>query len=185
MEFTPKEEVANPFDVPYYDDVSSEGGWVGHTAKSRTKKTIMSSITQGMTKLGATIIDFQEGTFGEGTIKPREGFIIRFTINGAPGQTKIAALPVKPLKAHTTQKAKQGHKTKRKKSIIMALYMFDLQIQGMWYAQKLSPGYLPLVPFMLDENSGMTFSELYASNMPLSLPDPGEKPIDGEFEEVE
>ncbi len=179
MEFTPKSDGENPFDVPYFDDVDSQGGWVGHTT-GRSKKALISDITQNMTKLGATVIEFQEGTFAQGTDKPRDGFILRYTTNGLAGEIKIAALPVKPY----TSRNKRGYPKRKSDAIRMALYMFNEHVRGMWYAQKLSPGYLPLVPFMLDKH-GNTLSEAFLGSGQFAI-GAGEDAIifDGEFEEI-
>jgi hypothetical protein len=184
MEFTPKEQQNNPLEVPYFDDVTSDGGWAGHTT-SKSIKTLQSEIVQGMTRLGAMVISFDQGVYGQGSNKERDGWLLRYSKDGIPGQIKIAALPVKPLERRTTT-TRKGFETRKAQSMKMALYMFARYVEGMWYAQQLSPGYLPLIPWLLGEGSGKTVSELFAERNQLTLPSSvdGDMVIDAECEEV-
>lgn len=186
MDFKPKQSENNPLDVPYYSEADADNGWAGHTT-GKSIRTLRSEIVQAMTRIGATVIDIVEGTFGSETSRPREGFLIKYSIDGIIGQIKIAALPVKkpPI---INQKTRQGYETRKQKSIKMALYMFERYVSGMWYAQQLSPGYLPLIPWLIEEGSGKTFSELFTERNQFALPAPDGESIDinfveGEFEE--
>jgi len=173
MEFTPKENTTNPLDVPFFHEATAEGGWAGQ-GTGQTIRTLRSQITQAMTRLGATITVFQEGTFGDGGEKPRDGFMVHYTYNGVQGSIKIAALPVKKPD-RINAKTRAGYATRKKKAMKMALYMFRDYLRGAWYAQQLSPGYLPLIPWMLSPDTGLTVSETF-QNGPLALPEP-----DGNF----
>ena len=153
MNFTP--ETSKAMDVPYYDDVRAEDGWQGQrTAKSAD--VLKAEIATAIGRLGGLVSAFQQGTFViDG--KSRQGFQIHYAIqsmNGqyVPGRIDVAALPVRANSARL-----------RDASMQMALYMVREAIDGMWFLQQLSPGYAPLMPWMLADGK-RTVSQMWADS---------------------
>ena len=58
----------------------------------------------------------------------------------------------------------------------MALYMLREALDGTWFLRQLSPGYAPLMPWMLERDSGKTFTELWSDSVLGGhlLPEPSE-----------
>lgn len=161
MDFIPEQPESR--DVPFYDDVTSEGGWQGHrTQKSLDKLQV--EVTDSLTRLGATVIGFQRGVFITGSHK-RDGFRIRYFIQSPdgntsiPGQFDIAALPIK-----TDYKLRKTENRRRADSLKMALYMARDAIDGLWYLQQLSPGFAPLMPWLLASSENKTISQLWSES---------------------
>jgi hypothetical protein len=62
----------------------------------------------------------------------------------------------------------------------MVLYMLRDNLNGSFYQQQISPGYMALMPFMLADN-GQTFSQKFTQGL-LPLPAPADNDaIDGEI----
>jgi len=164
--------------VPYFDDVDSSEGWQGH-ATSKSVTTLKAEIVKSITRLGGVVSGFQSGQFMIDD-KRRDGFQIHYAIGQPgqgmlPGRLDVAALPVRKTYRHG-QEAKR-----REQSLRMALYMTRNAIDGLWFLQMLSPGYAPLMPWMLARGD-KTISQLWSetSTMALLLP-----PGDSEFVEGE
>ncbi len=68
----------------------------------------------------------------------------------------------------------------------MALYMLRNALDGNWFLQQLSPGFAPLLPWMLEEKSGKTITQLWSESVSIGnlLPVPGDEFVEGEFSEV-
>ena len=84
-----------------------------------------------------------------------------YNIEGAdgsmvPGRIDIAALPVREGKFSSYQ-------TRSEKSLKMALYMLKISFDGLWFLQQLSPGFAPLMPFMLAKGD-LTISQLWSES---------------------
>jgi hypothetical protein len=165
-------------DVPYFEEARSEDGWQGQ-ATTKTIEKLQDEITKVISRLGGIVTGYQRGTFQmEKYI--REGFQIHYAIhapNGmlVPGRLDIAALPVH-----------YKYDSKRKdKSLRMALYMLREALDGMWFLQKLSPGYAGLMPWMLGEG-GKTVTQMWAESATMSnLLPPGESEfVEGEVREI-
>lgn len=169
--FTPEEHKA--VKVPYYDDVSREQGWQGYTT-GKSVETLQAEIVKAFARLGGIVSGFQRGAF-QIDQQTREGFRVHYSIqspNGfIPGRLDVAALPVR---------SKYDEK-KKDKTLRMALYMLRTSLEGMWFIQQLSPGYAPLMPWMLAEGD-KTITQLWAetSIMNRLLP-----PAESEFVEGE
>ena len=71
---------------------------------------------------------------------------------------------------------------KKEKALKMALYMLRISLDGMWFMQQLSPGYAPLMPWMIANQEGKTVSQLWAeSSVMNNLLPPGESEfVEGE-----
>lgn len=171
---TPKESR----EVPYYDDVTAAQGWQGHeTGKSMNK--LKAEVSEAITRLGGMVSGFQQGKFGE-----RDGFRVYYTIEGvggkfAQGRIDVAALPVR-----TSYRIRKSFDRRREASLKMALYMLREALNGTWFLEQLSPGYAPLMPFMLTAED-KTISQLWGESTTMSnlLPPPAEEFVEGEIAE--
>ena len=178
MDFIP-EQPKEAIEVPFYDDVTGDGGWQGHST-GKSLQTLQAEITQAMSRLGGMVTGFQRGAFGE-----RPGFRIHYTVardDGGlwPGRMDIAALPVK-----NTARLRRSFDTRLEKSLKMSLFMVRNALDGSWFLQQLSPGFVPLMPWMLvPGEKGKNFTEVMNERNLLALPS-GEDAVDGEFEEME
>lgn len=196
MEFIPETE-DKKIKVPFYDDVKgrSDEGWSGH-ATGKSFGGLKSEISAALGRLGAMVTGFQRGQFrDEVTGLMREAVRIHYTVANEhgelwPGQIDVAALPVD----RKSCRDKGSYENKIEKSLCMALYMTLTALQGSWNMRMLSPGYSPLMPWMLAPNSeGKTFSQLWESSLERNgitalLPEPtiegSDEAIEGEFQEV-
>lgn len=169
-------------DVPYFDDVTSDAGWQGQTT-TKSIEALKSEITSAVSRLGGMVVGFQKGTFMTGEIR-REGFRIHYTIEApdgklVPGRLDVAALPVKDV-----WRARHSTDRRREQSLKMSLYMLRDAINGLWFLQQLSPGYAPLMPFMLADKE-RTISQLWSESAAMSnLLPPGEEFVEGEVKIV-
>ena len=174
MNFIPNQP-SKALSVPYYEDVTGDDGWQGQ----RTEKSVdrlKSEVVEGVTRLGGFVSGFTMGTFQIDGLE-RQGCQVFYSItanNGrfVPGRLDIAALPVRD----------KYSSTKKDKALRMALFMLRDALNGMWFFQQLSPGYAPLMPFMIGNSEGKTISQLWAESPVMNnlLP-----PGDAEFIEAE
>ena len=181
MNFIPEQPKIQT-DVPYFDDVLSDGGWQGHTTQ-KTLQTLQSEIVTAISRLGGIVSGFHKGSFNAGETT-RQGYRVFYSIQTPdnkliPGQIDIAALPVR-----YTERTRNSYESRQQKSMKMALYMLGVAINGLWFLQQLSPGYAPLMPFMLT-GDGKTVSQLWSeSNIMNNLLPPGEDFIEGEVKVI-
>jgi len=184
MDFIPEQPQEQAQDVPYFDDVTSDAGWRGH-ATGKSFGTLKAEIIAAVDRLGGMVTGFQRGTFVIGQRK-RDGFQMHYVVEQSdgtmyPGRMDIAALPVKDDAGH-----QRTLERRREKSLKMALFMLREALNGTWFLQQLSPGYAPLMPWMLERKSGKTISQLWSDSVFSGrLLPPGERDfVEGEFEEV-
>lgn len=154
MTFIPEQKQAES--VPYFEDVTAADGWQGHTT-TKSIDTLKAEIIQAISRLGGLVSGFQKGVFGDN----REGFRIHYAIerdNGimVPGQFDLAALPVK-----SSTRLHRSKDKRQEQALKMALYMTRQALDGLWFLQQLSPGYIGLLPWMLEAKSGQTLSQLW------------------------
>ena len=181
MNFIP-EQPEHKTSVPFFDDITSEDGWRGHTT-GKTVDQLKSEIMTSITRLGGLVVGFQRGTF-QIENQAREGFRIHYTMQQPdgglwPGRLDVAALPVR--EDHRKQRSL---KSRREKSLKMALYMLREALDGTWFLRQLSPGYAPLMPWMIEQGSGRTFTELWSDsvlNPQRQLPEPMGEATEAEF----
>ncbi len=190
MEFIPESKDID-IDVPFYDDVlgHSEEGWSGHTVGD-TVNGLKSKISAALGRLDAMVVSFQRGQFkDEKTGLLRQAIRIHYTVASGndlwPGTIDIAALPVERKRSRDND----SYENKLDKSLRMALYMTLTALQGAWNMKILSPGYAPLIPWMIaPESDGKTFSQTwqdFTKDKLLSAPEMKEaEVVDGEFEEI-
>jgi hypothetical protein len=160
MNFVPDQKEVKK--VPYFEDAKREDGWQGHTS-TKTVERLKREVEKALLLLGGIVMGFQQGKFiidGQ----ERQGFQVHYAVAGMPARLDIAALPVRD-----SYNAK-----KKEQSLKMSLYMLSLGLNGAWLMQQLVPGYAPLIPLMLDVNSGKTISQLWTENTTLGklLPPP-------------
>lgn len=182
MNFVPEDKQQGPQDVPYFDDVNSEGGWQGHTTR-KTIGQLKSEIMVIISRLGGLVTGFQKGTFQAGD-KKRDGFVLHYIIEQPNrevihGQMDIAALPVR-----NTHSMRRSYDSRREKSLKMALFMLRNALEGTWFLQQLSPGYAPLMPWVLAKD-GKTISQLWSEQVMYLLPADASSFVDGEIVENE
>jgi len=183
MDFIP-DQPSQSKDVPYFDNVTSEGGWQGHST-SKSIETLKAEVVAAIGRLGGIVTGFQQGRFTIGA-KTRDGFRVHYAIerpNGVmiPGRMDVAALPVKD-----DYRRKRSYDSRRQKSLKMALYMLRQALNGTWFLQQLSPGYSALMPWMLDQSSKKTITQLWSDHLTIGnlLPSGDDDILDGEFEEL-
>lgn len=174
MQFVPEQNKQTQT-VSYFEDAKEKDGWQGQ-ATTKSVDRLKMEVTESITRLGGFVSGFMQGKFLVEN-QERQGFQIHYSItapNGqfVPGRLDIAALPVKDKWNHI----------KKDKSLRMALYMLRVGLDGMWLFQQLSPGYAPLMPFMIANDEGKTISQLWAESPVMNnlLP-----PGDAEFVEAE
>jgi len=195
MEFIPETD-DREIQVPYYDEVigHSDEGWSGHTSK-KTISGFKSEISAALGRLGATVTGFQRGKIkDENTGLSREAIRIHYAVANEhgdmwPGQIDIAALPVNRKRC----KSEESYRNKIDKSLRMAMFMTLTALQGSWNMRVLSPGFSPLMPWMLTED-GDTFSQRWEQSLSVEgiskmLPEPtingSPDVVDGDFTEVD
>ena len=164
-------------DVPFFEDVEASDGWQGQTTQ-KSMDSLKSEVAIAVSRLGGIVVGFVKGSFDN-----RMGFRLHYTITALdgmliPGQIDIAALPVRGPKRHYDNKTKEHA---QEQSLKMALFMFRNALSGLWFLQQLSPGYAPLMPFMIMQD-GKTVTQIWSeqSNMKMLVP-----PKDGDFVEGE
>lgn len=185
MDFIPDQPRHEVDSIPFFDDVSSEGGWKGHTT-GKTIDTLKSEIMVSISRLGGLVTGFQRGIFH---IRDRkhEGFRIHYVVEQPNGQLWRGRLDIAALPVRNEPRFRRSYDRRKQQSLKMALYMLREALDGTWFLQQLSPGYSPLLPWMLEEASGKTFAQLwsestFATNL---LPEPQEDIVEAEFREAD
>ena len=197
MQFVPEDD-GKQVEVPTYDEVQGKSaeGWTGHTTGLNVIK-LKGKIVNALSMLGANVSTFQSGHFiDENSGMKRMAMRINYFVSNEagdawPGVLDIAALPVDQEKAQTDK----SYANKLDKSLRMAMYMTLTALQGAWNMKMLSPGYSPLMPWMIASKDGSTMSEQWEATLndgkflkQLPAPQAAEsstQPIDGDFEEVQ
>lgn len=180
MNFIPEQPKA-VVKVPYFDDVTEKDGWQG-MATGKSIERLQDEIKSVIARLGGLVVSFQRGTFVTETQK-REGYQLHYMLEGQdermyPGRIDIAALPVKE-----NYSLQRSLSIRREKSLKMALYMLRNALEGTWFLQQLSPGYAPLMPWMLADKTS-TITELWARSAVMSnLLPAGEEFVEGTYSE--
>lgn len=171
-------------DVPFYEDVTASGGWQGHST-SKSVSSLKSEITASISRLGGLVTGFQRGTF-EISEHAREGFQIHYVIEQPDGGMMRGRLDVAALPVRKSTRLRRSYETRRNKSLRMALYMLRNALDGTWFLQQLSPGYAPLMPWMIEANSGKSLTQLWSESAAMKqlLPSSGGDFVEGDFEEI-
>lgn len=154
-------------EIPYFEDVSGRDGWAGHESEKSLDK-LKAELAEAIGLLGGYVLHYKRGVF-ELEDKARLGFQLFYTIERAAARLDIAALPVRS--------PRNGEK-----SLKMAVYMLRDAFKGLWYFERLSPGFAPLMPFMIADKEGNTVSQVWAKESKIGnlLPAPGSEFVEGE-----
>ena len=184
MDFIPEKTTREVEEVPFFDDVTSEGGWRGQ-ATGKSLDTLKSEIMVAISRLGGMVTGWQRGRFQIGD-HARDGFQVHYVVEQIDerlrhGRLDVAALPIKD-----DARLKRSYERRRDRSLRMALFMLREALDGTWFLQQLSPGYAPLLPWMLDGDSGKTFTQLWSESVfgVNMLPAPREDVVEAEFQEI-
>jgi hypothetical protein len=161
--------------APYFEDVSSKEGWAGFTT-TKGINTLISEVTTALGRLGGIVTGIQSGTFLDEKARKRLGYVVDYFYKTPDGRQMAGKIEVSGLPMRSPTDAKE------KKVRQMVLYMLRDTLDGYWYMQQLSPGFMALMPFMLADN-GQTFSQKFMHG--LTLPAPQDNDIvDGEIFEA-
>jgi len=166
--------------VPFFEDVDSEGGWRG-MATTKSLATLKSEVAAAIARLGGFVTQFQRGAF-ELNEQRREGYRVTYSLadtGGQIGRLNVAALPIKQ-----SARRRKSADARKDKSLRMALFMLRDALDGQWFLQQLSPGYAPLMPWMLADGE-RTITQLWSEGVTMKrlLPPPGEF-VEGDFEVI-
>jgi len=165
--------------VPYFDDISSEGGWQGHATEKGLER-LKTEIRTAIERLEGTVVEFVRGEFEIDGVT-REGFQILYFIKKADGGMVRGRIDIAALPAKSDYRIRASMERRKDQSLRMALYMLKMALDGTWFLQQLSPGYAALMPWMLTDNN-KTVSQMWAeSSVMNNLLPPG----DAEFVEAD
>lgn len=143
--FTPEQNTNSIF-VPYWEDARADSAPGYRTRKSADQ--LQAEIAQLIARLGGQAAIFTQGTFGTGKQK-RYGYEITFNFLGRAAVMQVAALPLRSETPH-----------KKNATMIHALYCVAEQLRAQIVARVMSPGYEPLVQFLLVPGTDKTVGEL-------------------------
>lgn len=177
---TPKDKV---FSVPYFDDVKASDGWQGQST-SKSIERLQGEIMDAILRLGGKVTRFVKGKFVVSGLS-REGFQIHYFIKGSnggvsDGRMDVAALPVK-----NDYRIRKSFKTRQEQSLRMALYMLRDALNGTWFLQQLSPGYAPLLQWLLIDGE-RTITQVWSESATMGrlLPPGGSEFVEGNYVEI-
>lgn len=174
-------------DVPFYDDVTSSGGWEGH-ATSKSVEKLQQEIAANLALIGCVLTGYQSGKFGN-----RFGYQIHFAMKSTDGQMvpsrlDIACLPINPKKYWSRRRSRGRSEDPRIEGTKkMALFMTAKAIKGMYFLNMLSPAFVPFMSLMLTAKD-QTLGQLWIQQGGLAplLPPPTSKfegeVVDGEVQ---
>jgi len=175
-------------EVPFFEDVTTAGGWQGHST-GKSISTLKSEITASIGRIGGLVTGFQRGTFeiGDEPDEWREGFQIFYVIEQPDGKMVKGRIDVAALPVRKRASTRRSYETRKEKSLKMALFMIRNALDGTWFLQQLSPGYAPLMPWMLVDKSGKSLTQLWSESTAMRqlLPPSEGEFVDGEFEDVD
>jgi hypothetical protein len=182
MEFIPDSTSQQRVQVPFFEDARAEDGWEGQTTR-KTVRELERELATTLTRLGGGITGIKWGRFNDGETV-REGCHLNFVLqrdNGAMDAARmpLAALPCRgPNRASKTRGVSNAEASRR-----MMLFMLNRAFSGLWFVQQMSPGYVPLMPFLLVGDTGKTITQLYSEQGMFSalLPSPDAQFIEGEI----
>lgn len=186
MDFIPEQPQREAQEVPYFDDVAADGGWQGHST-GKSMETLKAEIVAAIGRLGGLVSSFQRGVFTIGNQK-REGFQVHYVVERPDGAMFRGRIDVAALPVEEDYRRRRSYDTRREKSLKMALYMLRTGLDGTWFLQQLSPGYAPLMPWMLTNEGGdKTITQLWSESALMSnlLPPSDSDFVEGEFEEAD
>lgn len=183
MNFIP-EQSKKAADVPYFEDVNSSDGWQGQST-TKSIETLKSEIVQAISRLGGTVQSFQRGKFQIDKYE-REGFQVSYFIETSKGKLFNGRVDIAALPNKFDQRSRSNIDRRREQSLKMALYMFRNAMDGLWFLQQLSPGYSGLIPWMLQEGSDKTLTQLWSEKAMMDnlLPPGSDDFVDADYKEI-
>ncbi|MFA5714419.1 MAG: hypothetical protein WC998_01590 [Candidatus Paceibacterota bacterium] len=183
MNFIP-EQSKKASDVPYFENVTASDGWQGQST-TKSIETLKSEIVQAISRLGGTVQSFQRGKFQIGKTE-REGFQVSYFIETSTGKLFNGRVDIAALPNKYDPRSRSNIEKRREQSLKMALFMFRNAMDGLWFLQQLSPGYAGLIPWMLQEGSEKTFTQLWTEGATMdNLLPPGESEfVDAKYREI-
>ena len=156
-----KEQIVNT--VPFFEEATAANGWQGQTT-GQTVETLKAKIHAAIGRLGGIVVGIEEGSFME-----RPGYRIHYVIETpegkqVPGYIDVAALPLKPMQRvyHYRNRA-NPEAARMDKSLRMALFNVVMCLDSLWKLQRLSPGFAPLMPFMIVQK-GINLTQIWSSS---------------------
>jgi len=157
--------------VPFFEDATAANGWSG-TTTGKSIETLKSNIIASVGRLGGLVTGFEKGSYGD-----RPGYVIHYVIETPegkhiPGYISVAALPLKPMQHRYRDRRVSSSATRLEKSLQMALWNVDACLSALWKLQRLSPGFAPLMPFMIIDKSGANLTQKWSesANMKALMP---------------
>lgn len=144
-QFTPDESTST-IKVPFWEDARADSAPGYRTRKSAEQ--LQSEIAHLIGRLGGQAAVFTQGIYGAGRDK-RYGYQVSFNFLGRPAMMQVAALPMR-----------REAPGKKRDALIHALYTVAEQLRAQIVARVMSPGYEPLVQFMLVPGTDKTVGEL-------------------------
>jgi hypothetical protein len=189
FDFKPDEFKKEPEKVPFYEEATVANGWQGQTT-NKSIETLKSEIRSSLTELGAEATEFNKGTFGD-RIGYRINYVLEVPGKGGRvanlnGYIDVAALPIKPVN-HWDARHRTPDSIRQDRALRMALFNVSACLKALWVLQRLSPGFAPLMPFMIGQN-GQNLTQMWSngSAMKALMPpaDNFEDAIEGEAREV-
>jgi hypothetical protein len=150
-------------EVPFFEDADAANGWAGQST-GKSIETLKAEIIAHIGKLGGLVTGFEKGSFSG-----RAGYRIHYAIETekgqhVPGYIDVASLPLKPVKTRYHYRNRvDPEATRMDKSMRMALYNVAMCLGSLWKLQRLSPGFAPLMPFMImDRSGGRNLTQLWS-----------------------
>lgn len=143
----------------YFEDATSAEGWQGQST-TLTFDKLKSQVREVIEQIGGTVDKFLSGTCTINGIV-RDAYQVLYFVelpNGSliPGRVEVAALPIK-----MSYRTRRSENSRREQSRKMALFMLIVSLKGARFLAELSPGYAPLMPFIMLPDSGKTISETW------------------------
>ena len=133
--------------IPFIEDARADFAPYYNSMRNHTLEKVQGAIGTEMGKLGGYIAAFVPGAFSMGGQK-RYGYEIQFVIGGKPGLLRVAGLPIR---SETDKKKLQVR--------IQALMNVADWLKSAVTAKVFSPGFHPLVPYMLVDGTNKTIGE--------------------------
>ncbi len=147
MNFTPDQKHLQIVSIPDFEDARKDVA-PGY-ATSKSIERLQADILKAIGQLGGTGVGFTSGEFAVKGRK-RYGYEIRFNYGNNPAVMQIAGLP---MRVETRAKHEQVLK--------QALYLVHQWLQTAITSMLFTPGYAPLVQFMLVPGQDKTVGEMF------------------------
>ncbi|MCA9872175.1 MAG: hypothetical protein KC441_00910 [Anaerolineales bacterium] len=166
--FTPSAE-QTAVSIPFYED--AEASAAPYYSSTKTVRQAKTEVTEELVKLGAGILAFQEGHFGQRPRK-RYGYQIQFNYRGAVGVIRVAGLP---MRSETSRKVERVR--------VQALLNVRDWLKASVTQAVFSPGSNPLMMNLLVDGRH-TLAEYIQERGALQIPAVSDNNVvDGEFVE--